>query len=595
MMFLNTHGWHMWGLHLRIRFPAVVVIVLALSTLLELAGHTQNATTIHSSSSLVLVPVSALNKSGNFVSGLSAQDFQIQVDGKPVDIKNFDVVTPTSISSARNPAAPLSPNTFRNISDFSFSQPNLVILFIDYLNTRLVDRMGLREGMLKYLANQLKPDQEIAAYGLTSRLVLMQPFMRDPSALVAVAKDLLKQKGQPHEPIEGKPLIKPGSDPITYAKSNGSDAAMQFLEALNARKEFNLDQLHRAQRTLEAFRELAGSFAGIPGKKTVIWLTGDASPLNPSMLYRILVEDRSAETVPIPWLEMAKTYELLNAAGISIFPLDIRGIANPGLLNASNELTHDQFNQTMRANQPDDLTSYANATDQREGEAANAGLAMSAVASETGGAVLAGSNNIEDLLGRAHRLWSSYYVLAFVPETLQSNRVPKYHTIKVSVDRSGVQILSRRGYVSRPETMISTDAEIQRDLSEAASSPVDLNSVALELSLRELQGAGKVRHCPFSVKFSPDTLGPVSEKGAPYDLTLAILVLNQDGRFDSPVQKRLRGTVPQAAIPGVKANGMQYDAEFEPPLGGPFFGRVIVRDNLTGRLGTITVALPTTP
>ena len=116
----------------------------------------------------------------------------------------------------------------------------------------------------------------------------------------------------------------------------------------NARKEYNLDHLHRAQRTLEAFRELAGSFEGIPGKKTVRWLTGDASPLNPTLLYRIIGPDKSAPTQATPWSEMAKTCELLNASGISVFPLDIRGIANPGLLSAAEKMSRDDFNQTVR-------------------------------------------------------------------------------------------------------------------------------------------------------------------------------------------------------------------------------------------------------
>ena len=439
-----------------------------------------------------------------------------------------------------------------------------------------------------------RPDQEIAAYGLTYRLVVLQPFTRDPSALITVAKDLLNQKGQPREPIEGKPLIKPGMDPITYTKAGGTDGGMEFFEALNARREFNLDQLHRSARTLEAFRELAGSFGGIPGKKTVIWLTGDASPLNPSMLYRILVNNQMGETVPTPWWEMAKTYEALNAAGISIFPVDIRGITNPGMLSAGNELTHDQFEQTVRASQPDDLTSYANATDQREGEAANAGLAMAAVAKETGGTVLAGSNNIDELLGRAQRLWSSYYVLAFVPERPAENSPPAYHKIKVNVDRKGVRILARRGYVSRPEALISADTEIQRDLVEAASAPVDLSSVALQLNLRDLPAGKRIHHYPFSVKVSSAILGTATEKGVPFDMTIAILVRDQDGEFDAPIGKRLRGTVPQAAIANVRANGMQYDAEFETPSSGRYFGRVIVRDNLTGRIGAITLTLPAT-
>ncbi|HEX2663778.1 MAG TPA: hypothetical protein VHM93_13165 [Candidatus Acidoferrum sp.] len=36
---------------------------------------------------------------------------------------------------------------------------------------------------------------------------------------------------------------------------------------------------------------------------------------------------------------------------------------------------------------------------------------------------------------------------------------------------------------------------------------------------------------------------------------------------------------------------MQYDAEFETPADGRYFGRVIVRENLSDRIRTITLAL----
>jgi hypothetical protein len=216
---------------------------------------------------------------------------------------------------------------------------------------------------------------------------------------------------------------------------------------------------------------------------------------------------------------------------------------------------------------------------------------MDAVARETGATVLAGSNDIEELLGRATKLWSNYYVLAFVPDKPADNAEAAYHKIKVNVDRKGVQILARCGYVSRPEALISADEEIHRDLVEAAVSPVDLSSVPLELTLREAKGGGRIRHYPFSVKVSSALLGAATEKGAPYDMTIAILVRDQDGEFDAPLGKRLRGAVPQAAVSNVVANGMQYDAEFETPADGRHFGRLIVRDNLTGRIGTITLAL----
>src|SRR5690242_8116780 len=129
-----------------VRFLALVHIpaLLSLGGLTEGVASAQNPPTIRSSSSLVLVPVSAVDKSGHFVSGLGAHDFQILVDGRRIEIKSFDAISesPSRSSANLSPGGPLPPNTFRNISEFSASQPNLVVLLIDYLNTRLMDRMG---------------------------------------------------------------------------------------------------------------------------------------------------------------------------------------------------------------------------------------------------------------------------------------------------------------------------------------------------------------------------------------------------------------------------------------------------------------------
>jgi VWFA-related protein len=542
----------------------------------------------------VLVPVSALDKSDRFVSGLTGNDFHVFVDGKPMEIAHFDAVTEDSPAHPEA-GAPLPPNTFRNIKESSANQPNLVILFIDYLNTRLVDRMELRTGMLKYLATSLPPDQEIGVYGLTDRLVLLHPFTRDSGALIEVARNLLKQKGQPPDPKVGRPLVKPGLDTRAALGQlgGGTDAAMEYFQAMDARREYNLDQLHRAQRTLEAYRDLAESFGGIAGKKTVIWLTGDVSPLNPTLMYRILILHPDVQTEVTPWWEMAKTYEALNAAGISIFPVDIRGIANPGMLPAGDKLTHDEFGQTVGGSDIADVSPYPNPTAMREGEAANAALAMDTVAGETGGTVLAGSNDIDKLLGRAYKLWANYYVLAFIPEKPTDDSAPAYHKIKVTVDRKGVRVLARKGYVSRPEALISTEAEIQRDLLEAAASPIDLTSIALQLTLGGSTDEEKQRHIPFTVTASGTILNVTADKGAPYDLTIGVLVRDQDGRFKSPAGKRIRGVVPQAEIAHAAEKGLRYDAEFQARVGSESFGRVIVRDNLTGRIGTLTLALPT--
>jgi hypothetical protein len=198
-------------------------------------------------------------------------------------------------------------------------------------------------------------------------------------------------------------------------RGKGVDALNDYFTLQNARQEYNLDQAHRASDTSSAFRELAESFGGIAGKKTVIWLTGDASPLNPSMGYE--------------------------------------GV------------------------QPTDMNPYSSMVGIGGGEAANARLAMDSVAGETGAAVLAGNNRIEVLFDRAYKLWANYYVLAFVPQMPPNENEASYHRIQVKVDRPGVHVPARRGFLSRPEAMLSSASEIQRDLAEAATSPIDLTSL----------------------------------------------------------------------------------------------------------------------
>src|SRR6266446_3855902 len=551
----------------------------------------QDTPTIRTSSSLVLVPVSPLDKSGHFIPNLGAKDFQILVDGKPVEISHFDMVTESSAPSPRgstvDPSPP--PNTFRNIPESSASQSNLVIFLVDYLNTRLADRMALRDSLLKFFSTKLRTDQEIAVYGLTHTLSLLQPFTRDSSPLITVAKNLLKEEGQPPDPQISRPLFRPGA---ADGPPGNPGEAEDWFTLQNARREYNIDQAQRAARTRAAFRDLAQSFSGIPGKKTVIWITGDASPLNPTLLYRNLPFNKSVETPDTSWWETAKTYEALNAAGISVFPVDVRGIVNTGLLNAGEDQTHEEFQQSVRGSQPVDMSPYSGMTDFRQGEAANALLAMDSVAAETGATVLAGSNDVGKLFDRAHKLWGNYYVLAFVPEKTANENVASYHKISVKVQRPGVHTLARRGFITRPDAMISADSEIQRDLAEAAASPIDLTSVSLQLSLGEPRDEGRTRHFPLAITVSGEVLGIVSDKGAPYDLSIAVLVRDQNGKIVTSAGKRVHAMVSSGDASHAASKGLKYDAEFQALVGNPCFGRVIVRDNLKGRIGTISLALP---
>jgi VWFA-related protein len=566
------------------------MILLQLSDVRPLTTSGQPSQTIKSSSTLVLVPVSVLDKSGHFIPDLTAKDFRILVDGKPVAIVNFDAVSGPALSPAQS-TKPAVSGVFRNIPTTLVLQPHLTIFLIDYLNTRLADRMALRDQLLQFFANRLQPNAQISIFGLTHSLVLIQTFTQNSADLIAVAKNLLQQKGQPSDPKESVQLDRPGSDRSAVAILNkkGTDAVIEYFTLLNARREYNFDQQHRTTATLAAFRQLAGAFGGIPCKKTIIWLTGDASPLSPTLMYRNLPFDISVQTPGTESWAVQQVIQALNAAAVSVFPVDIPGVINTGTRDADSASTHSDFLQSLAGSQPVDTTPYNQTSDMREGEAARSLVAMDVVASETGGIRLAGSNDIGQLLDRAQMLWASYYVLSLAPEKSDSIK-ESYHHIQVKVNRDGVHMLARRGYVTRPDSLVASKSEIQRDLLEASSSPIDLATLALRLKLGTREES-QARHFPFSLVTSGAALVPAKDGRATYDLSVLVLVEDQDGKVVSSVAKHLQDVLSESDANGAEQHGLAYASEFAVPRSGTFFGRVIVRDNTTGRLGTITVTL----
>lgn len=553
--------------------------------------------TVRARTEVVLVPVSPLNKHGEVIRGLQAKDFQLFVDGRPVTITSFDIVAgpsapaPGSAAPAEGEVAGLPKSTFSNAPSACSSTPNLVIFLVDYLNTALPDRISLREQILKFLSRQLRSNQPIGIYGLTYSLALIQPFTCDPAPLIAAAQRLQKEKGEPAPPAAAP---QPLSAAVKAMVRESTDAAIEthLLEA--ARQNFNINQRIRVTHTLEAFRQLAGAFSGLPGKKTVLWLTGDPSPLNPTLMNQIVLDNPKLETLGVPWGGLAKTFEALNDAGISVSPVDVRGVLNSGLKDLATPHTRSEMLQDLAQSQPKDSNIYANNTDYREGESANAILAMQTAAAETGGTVFQGSNDLGKLLDRAQRLWDYYYVLGFNAQEVVKEEVVSHHTIKVQVNTRVSQVLARRGFVTRPASLLSSEQEIQRDLSEAATSPIDLTGLGLALTIAEPRREAKAWYFPFSLMVGGDSLSLLEVAGGfRYELSFVSLARNPSGKVISSREQRVQEVVPPPKGQEVWKNGLTFKGEFEVGAGEQWLGRVVARDNLSGRVGTITVNLNT--
>jgi len=578
----------------------------------------------HAQAQVVLVPVNVRDRRGDAITNLKAGDFRLTVDGAAMPITALDYVAapvaPKAQPTLAESASTLPANSFINQASGPGRSNNLVILLLDFLNTSLADRIVLRQQLLRFLAHRLKSGQEIGIYALGSRLALLQPFSHDPAPLIATARRLLHHKDVPPPPkgfvavipaevagtapnaatLTGTVFTAPAppagiqaqqgeSQPI-YA---GADQAMEFLQTSGAWQANNYQQHSRAAETLIQLRELAQAFAGVPGRKSIVWLTGDVSPLNPSMIYTTLLRNPTMATLRTPEWQIAATFDALNAAGMSLFPVDVRGMVNTGLAEAERSLSHAEFMQTVAGSQANDESPYSGAVSLREGESANSTLAMLTAAQQTGGTVLQGSNNLSRLLERAQALWSDYYVVSFQPRAVALNAMPRYHRIAVRVERQGVQVYARQGYLDRPTRLQASSEEQLRDFQEAVRSPVDLTALPLQLDTNGIERDGKLLALPFGLTVKREGLATAADSGkVAYNLSFLTLVRDRHGKLVAHSEHQFRQVLTTDMAARLERTGVTYAGRFEAPAGDIYFGRVIVRNNLTGQIGSITLELP---
>jgi hypothetical protein len=74
------------------------------------------------------------------------------------------------------------------------------------------------------------------------------------------------------------------------------------------------------------------------------------------------------------------------------------------------------------------------------------------------------------------------------------------------------------------------------------------------------------------------------------DLDVVAVAMKASGEAADQVGQTIGGNVDQAAITDLQTNGLTYENMFEVPP-GTYTAKFVVRDNVTGRMGSVQAAL----
>ena len=479
------------------------------------------------------------DKQGNFVDGLKRDQFVFKVEGKPREILFFDRLAAGSrseeaqLNAARGAAGPGGP------APVPLDRGRTILFFIDDLHLSPASATYTRRMLKQFIEHDLKQNDAAEIVSTSGLLGFVQQLTNNTAVLNAAA-DKLRSNQMTLETAEYPPIteyqaivLERHDDDllrffaIELIKSQGGSETPSEAEIkqaaeviMNRASQIIADGQSITTRSMTALRGFINLTSAVPGRKVMFFISDG-----------FFVDQRRTEN-------FGRLQGIVHAAarnGVVIYALDARGLG-AGLPNAAQHMMADRTGVLTRAN----FSEVRSSQD-----------AMNALSSDTGGRAFFNTNSMPDSVKLALKETSTYYLVAWRPET-EEQRNPKFRRIEVSVvGRPDLVVRFRRGFGEAPEDAAKTKAKAKEsETPPVRKSPGDeINSVltaqyptrampvAIALNFLDTAQYGGTLTTTIKVGTSQLTLDkqPDGMVGA---VDVAGLVLNDQGKSVSSFNKR---------------------------------------------------------
>lgn len=547
------------------RLLPLAAVLLAFPASSQQIAPGQSGVTFRTRSELVLVPV-VVTKGGAPVAGLKKRDFAVRDRGREQTIAVFE-----EVSSAPSPPAARPANEFTNFLPEDAAPKHLTIFVLDLVNTPFLRQADARDQLLRTLAKHVDSSEPKALVTFSrSGVRLIHDFTRDPAVLAAA---LRKVSGAAPAGLGANEVL---SREIEDLQRSSSPTVIQPDAEPTQERMDALLQKQAIQATLEDFRDLAKAFEGIPGRKTLVWITAGYPFLisRPSIGARGLGAAGSSRFEgATDMVSMAeKTWQLLNAANIAVYPVDARGLFNPGYSDVTVRMPSGLQDWLVSNHQTNTAT-------------------MQNFASNTGGVACVDRADLDPCFRSALADSTAYYLLGYYLDPQQAK--PGWHQLEVKTRQRGTRLRARAGFFV-PEPRVAPAQPDNSDIEDALRSPLDYTAVPFAVRWTGVSGAGAKRQARFQVRLMADAFTIEEKEGNHVSLEVNAVALTDKGTGAA-----LRGRLVEAhfrpeSLARIRRDGLTYaDALDLAP--GEYTVRFIVRDNLSGRLGSVSAPLRVAP
>ncbi|HPT25789.1 MAG TPA: VWA domain-containing protein [Bryobacteraceae bacterium] len=522
-----------------------VLALIAAGSLL--AQQPDEVPVFRAESNLVILNVFARGKDGKPVENLTANDFAVVEDGKPQKISVFEfqrlnappAAEPVTVERAPAPDAAQSQLRTRaqQIMENAkrFRDRRLIVLFFDMSSLETIDQVRALQSAEEYVRTKMAPEDVVSVMSFGTSLKTVQEFTADKDLLIAAIRKF--------RPGEASEFAKQGETEV-----DSSDTASFALDET----EFNI---FNTDRRLSALETAATSLLALPEKKALIYFSSGVSKTGS--------ENES---------QLRSTLNAAVKSNVSFYPVDVRGLmALPPGGDASTAASGGSglFSGSTQNKQSESFTGAQDTLD--------------TLASETGGKALLDTNDLTEGIRLAQNDISSYYIVGYY----STNPNRDGHFRKVEVKLTGTlqaKIDYRSGYYADKEFKDFNSSEKEKQLEDALLLGDPVTDLPLALEVNHFKLSADRWFVPVAVKL-PGSAVPLRKKGGAETTDFDFIgeVRNQKGAKITAVRDAIKVKLPETGV--LARRSLVYDTGFT--LGsGKYKIKLLVRENLTGRMGT---------
>ena len=575
------------------------------------AGSNPSTFTIRTGTNLVVVDVIVLGADGRPVHGLKASDFTLTEDRAPQTIRNFQEHVEEVPSGKPVPAPKLAPGLFTNFVAAPSDGPSNILL-LDMLNTPLKDQAYARAQIQDFL-NHSASGTQIAIFGLSDKLTILQGFTTDPAVLKAALgkKNATKASSLLDDAVGGGGGDGAGATSISDSLA-GMGGSPDILEAVANAQQFEAEgqtfRLQvRQQITLDAMNQLARYLANIPGRKNLIWFSGSfpISILPDPTINNGFAAMANAEE------EFRETTSLMTRARVALYPVDARGLMNSGTFSVTSQSSATKYARNPAAVGTDE------AKFQQQMAADNS--TMLDAAKDTGGRAFINTNALSDAVRKAINDGSNYYTLTFSPPNTKWDG--RYRKIEMQAANRAYQLSYRRGYYAddpnapgkheagpqpTAEAAAAAKSVITRSMVRGAPVPTQIQftvrvrpatgvaetAVAQgnELVLGNAEAAPPFTRYAVDFAIDPHDFSFAQAEGDfRDDIQFVTFVYDQDGNLVNRSGATLHADFKPAIYADFMKRPFSYNEDISVPRRGNYFLRIAIHDGNADRAGAIEI------